>query len=740
MSLRDNLRNFFIRRKETQNEPKPTGYEAYGVSGFDDSFVNKNTEYLQQLKGWVASCITAIADEFATIQIRLYQYTNKGIEEIEEHDILNLLYKVNSFTTKFDHFWLTQAYLDLTGESPWLLERDGKKITNIYFLKPDKLTPKTGDNKLINSYEYDIGMGKKIPLSLDEVLFLRYPNPNKPFRGIGTLEMAAKTVAIDSYSEDWNKNFYINSARPDAIVTVGKSNLTKEEKAKLKKSIEETYTGTEKAHKTMVLFGDMKFEKSSFSVKDMDFLEQQRFSRDKIMGVFRVPKAIIAQTEGVNYASAKAAQYIFARWTIKPRMERLVQQLNEFLLPMFPGTENMFLDYDNPVQEDKESQARIFQTAINSGYMTINEVRNELGFPEIEGGDMIYLQGFPTPLDKAGEGSPFPIGLSYKKGLGKKLKFSRDRIHELKARGKRYFKVQNEITKMKKEIKDAIWGEYKNTLRKKKTKEIAVTGQRVLKAEEVTKFWNAKNQLFKKYLKDVTEKMAELFKNQKRRTLAKYSKLNNKGLLKTKGVDDIYNSIKLDIENEIGKTLDLTLPLLKKLFKEAGDETYKLLELDKQFNVDREEIKKLLREKGRIFSKIVTETTNEEIKNQLTEGLGKGESVEEISKRLRSVFEGAEQVRADKIARTETLRYNTSATEQAFQDSEIVEGKMWVTDPNPCEYCQTLAGKTASLGETFVNKGDQIKDRVFDYEDLPAPPLHPNCQCDLIPVFKKSKE
>ena len=56
-------------------------------------------EYLEQLKGWVASCITAIADELATIQIRLYQHTPKGIEEIEEHDVLNLLYKVNSAIT-----------------------------------------------------------------------------------------------------------------------------------------------------------------------------------------------------------------------------------------------------------------------------------------------------------------------------------------------------------------------------------------------------------------------------------------------------------------------------------------------------------------------------------------------------------------------------------------------------------------------------------------------------------------
>ena len=119
------------------------------------------------------------------------------MEEIKEHPILDLLFRVNSFTTNFDHFWLTQSYLELTGEAPWFLERSGNEIVNIFFLRPDKIRPLTGKSNLIEGYEYEIKPGQTIKLSIEDVLFLKYPNPAQPFRGIGTLQMASLTCSLN---------------------------------------------------------------------------------------------------------------------------------------------------------------------------------------------------------------------------------------------------------------------------------------------------------------------------------------------------------------------------------------------------------------------------------------------------------------------------------------------------------------------------------------------------------------
>ena len=44
-----------------------------------------------------------------------------------------------------------------------------------------------------------------------------------------------------------------------------------------------------------------------------------------------------------------------------------------------------------------------------------------------------------------------------------------------------------------------------------------------------------------------------------------------------------------------------------------------------------------------------------------------------------------------------------------------------------------------AIGEKFLEKGDSINEVTFDYTDITAPPLHPNCECDLVPIFKSTK-
>ena len=123
MNLRDSLINFFAKKTSQDSgisKIDSTGYEAYSVGEWDlNTSSSKTKEYLKQLEGWVGAAVSAIADEVAVINIKLYEIKNGDVEEVKDHPALKTLYKVNPFTTKFDHFWLTQTYLELTGESPW---------------------------------------------------------------------------------------------------------------------------------------------------------------------------------------------------------------------------------------------------------------------------------------------------------------------------------------------------------------------------------------------------------------------------------------------------------------------------------------------------------------------------------------------------------------------------------------------------------------------------------------------
>jgi len=714
------LFNAFIGKTTTQT---PTGMEMYGYGQYEMGY-SKKTELLTEMKGWTFACVSAIADELAKIELKLYKRNKDKVEEIKESPILDVLYKVNDFTTKFDLFWLVGAYLELTGEAPLFLERDSQGVTDIYFLRPDRITPLADKEKIIRGYDYDVGRGKKIFIPPEDLIFLKFPNPARPFRGLGTLEAAARTVDIDNYAEIWNRNFFKNAARPDSILTVDQPQMTDQQKKVLKQSIKEEYEGVEKSHKLMVLFGNMKLDKFAVNQKDMDFNEQQKFTRDKIFGIFRVPKAIVAQTEGVNFASAKVAQYVFARWTIQPKMERIIQMFNEFFLPLFTNSENLYLDFVNPIPEDEEAKLNYYSKAVNQ-WMTINEVRDKEDLPPIDNGDEIYLPFNLTSIGNA-EKMLAPPKLKVKKKKELNV-IPGERFKQLKARSVKKFKQDKKIEEKKEEVKEKV----KDMLRK----ELKNDGDdKQWDNHKKQIFWLAKDEIFRKYVALVRNKQKQIFKEQRKAVLAK--------LKESKAVEKKIDVAKLQLDKtkEAERTVVIVLPVLEELFKESADKTFEFLDVEMTMDTTTPEIQKLLKSDCRKFAKAATTTTNIAIKNQISEGLRLDEGIPDLKERVNRIFDNAETFRSERIARTESIRYNNAAAQQAYEDSGVVEAKEWLVEPDACEFCAPMAGKIVDLKDSFFKEGDTATGAEggrmdLDYGTTEYPPLHPMCRCHTAPIL-----
>ena len=108
----------------------------------------KTSDYLKSAKGWVYAAVTAIADEIGNIQLKLFR-KDKEVKEIPNHAVLDLLFRTNDFTTKFDFFWLISQYLDLTGEAPIFLSYINGQPDSMLLLRPDRLKYLPGNTSLI---------------------------------------------------------------------------------------------------------------------------------------------------------------------------------------------------------------------------------------------------------------------------------------------------------------------------------------------------------------------------------------------------------------------------------------------------------------------------------------------------------------------------------------------------------------------------------------------------------------
>jgi len=142
--------------------------------------------------------------------------------------------------------------------------------------------------------------------------------------------------------------------------------------------------------------------------------------------------------------------------------------------------------------------------------------------------------------------------------------------------------------------------------------------------------------------------------------------------------------------------------------------------------------------------------TVERLRDMFGEGMSLGENTDQLATRVQDWAEGegdeirATRRRATMIARTEAARAAATAETDAWKSTGLVSGKRWVLAPDPCEFCEAVAKRFTQQGvgldDSFYAKGDVLTGAdggkmKLDYEEISAPPLHPNCRCAMQPTL-----
>ncbi len=388
--------------------------------------------------------------------------------------------QVNPYTTKFEMIDITQTYLELLGNAYWLKVRGNNsgRPLELWALRPDWITVIPGTDTLVKEYEYQEASGARTIFKAEDVIHFKQPNPKSSIYGLPTVVPAMEIIRNLVYSTRWNMNFFYNSARPDFMI-MG-PDISDEDKEELKKDWNNEFRGIEKAHKFGVLRGEsITIKDMNPTMRDMQFPTLTDSMIQQILGAFGVPKAIIGM-QGMNRAEAEAQIYTFLSETIEPKVKRICERLNEFLVPEFG--DNLHLDYDDPTPENRESLIKEYANALQNNWMVINEVRDREGLMPIDGGWDIYLPLTVTPIggvpqEPGNAGKTFIKigGIDAKKYYENKKKKEQEKLRTKVMAGKRKLKLKIQLKKelikkfgkefakrkaFTKEQKQVIWQEH----------------------------------------------------------------------------------------------------------------------------------------------------------------------------------------------------------------------------------------------------------------------------------------
>jgi len=355
------------------------------MSGRPAPWAADPAEQVLHLRHWVYAAVRAVAGAVASQRLRFYAAKGSGRVELDDHAAARLFRRVNPFHTRWWLMSSTVTYLELTGNAYWWVPSNALGAPAEIWLMPSQRVRVVPDERdFIGEYVYRLG-SREVRFAPGEVVHFRYPNPGSDFYGAGPLQAAAESVDAHESLKVAQANSFAGGAFPGLILRAERP-LDADAVKRLEARIRDHYGTSEKAGRVLLLEEGLTASPLSFSPKEMDFLSSGRVTRDEILGVFGVPAAIAGLAEDVNRASAAALNEIFARWTVRPKLEMIAGAVNQDLCPRFdPGLE---CEFDDPVPADRSADRADMLARVNSGVTTVNEERARLGLEPVEWGDV----------------------------------------------------------------------------------------------------------------------------------------------------------------------------------------------------------------------------------------------------------------------------------------------------------------------------------------------------------------
>jgi len=336
---------------------------------------------------WFYSSVYAIASSLAQIPLRLYALDRKGQRQGEVLDgvFYNLINRPNPFETYYDFIENLVSYLELTGDT-YIEKNHPTNPTQLYVLRPDFVEVKTSAKELVVEYIYKPDGTPIAHFQPKEIIHVRYFHPRSEVYGFSFTQASVQPAILDFEAIKFQKKFFKQGGAIDKYITI-KKELSPEEYKRFKQQVLADYTGTENAHKPMVLDNDGKLAAIGVDFDKVMLKEQRDLNRDEIFSGAGVPPIMANLLAGKEtYNNASIQEKAFWQNTIIPKARKIEGKFNTELF--WPVGFEVAFDFSGitALQEDQLKKAQTAQTLVAGGVMTADEVRAKLysmpGLPE----------------------------------------------------------------------------------------------------------------------------------------------------------------------------------------------------------------------------------------------------------------------------------------------------------------------------------------------------------------------
>jgi HK97 family phage portal protein len=246
------------------------------------------------------------------------------------------------------------------------------EVVNLTVLNPNTVTiSRNGLGSLVFTVE-----GEDRPLNSDDIIYI--PDVMKPgeIRGISRIKAIGETFGLALAMERYASTFFGQGTNLNGVIEYP-GNLNKEQADQLAASFDNRHRGWKKGHRTGVLSGGAKFVSTQTDPEKSMLVESRNQSIADVARAFNVPPHLLGLPGTNSYASVEQTNLAWITHGLRPIVGKIEGALSP-LMRRSPGGAGAFIKFnlDGLARADLQSRTSSYSTMLQSGAMSINEVRS----------------------------------------------------------------------------------------------------------------------------------------------------------------------------------------------------------------------------------------------------------------------------------------------------------------------------------------------------------------------------
>lgn len=365
------------------------------------------------------TCMKLLSETMGKLPLKFYQQTDKGkIRADPNRAAWLLMNRPNRIMTPAT-FWGTVEYncQHYGNAYVWMqtqFTKSGKyggnyKIKSFWIMQSNYVSVVMDDAGVFGEtgylyYRYsDPKTGKNYLFRQDNVMHFKTWYSADGIMGKSVREILKDTISGANESQGYLNTLY-KSGLTAAATMQYTGEMDKKHREAFKREFTDLLTGPKNAGKVIPVPVGMTLQPITAKLTDAQFFELKKYTALQIAAAFGIKPNQLNNYEKSSYANSESQQLAFLIDTMAYRLAQYEQEINYKVLTSEESQKGFFFKFNEKaiLRTDSKTQRENIVAYLQNGVYNVNDARDLLDKPFVEGGDIHMVNGTYQPLKTVG--------------------------------------------------------------------------------------------------------------------------------------------------------------------------------------------------------------------------------------------------------------------------------------------------------------------------------------------------